>query len=1400
MTIVAHSVTTRAPEIIEPLTDRGECGIRMHNVQTHMSASSRDTDLQRQTPSDGEQGDSLYWLAKVDEDLPRAHFVPDRRRTASRLRKYEHVGFELSADVVRVLKSAHPARGVSDVVVCAGLVAMLLGKTLREDRALLGLAASATGSVPLLPVTLGCAPGQSFIDITRDLSAQLDEMASRSTGALRQLPQLLGLDAGAARYPLFDLAIGVSDVDATIDFQTYPVDAAFLFDTGKGSIAGRFAYATDLFETRTAQRIVAQLLAIGAQVGAGTAVLASRTVRDVEVLDRDERRQVLQDFNRRSAQYPLQETFHSLFEAQAARTPGACAVVHRDSRLSYAELNARANQLAHTLVDRGLNKGGFVGILLQRGCDFVVAMLAVFKAGGAYVPLDPTYPRDRIAYMLQDSQAAFLISDAALCVSHGEALGECASLRVLLCVDRTAPVDGLHPGARLSVVGCVDIGAASSTDPGMAIHGGDRAYMIYTSGSTGRPKGAICRHDGALNHLFGELDGIGVAGPFKFLQTAASSSDISVWQFMAPLIHGGATVVADYETVVDPAELLALMREHQVTVAEPVPVVLRALLDHLESLPADSREIPDLRSMMCTGEALPGELVDRWLALYPAVAIANTYGPTETSDDVTLLVLHGPISHRFAVTPIGSPLPNVRVFVLDRDLQPVSIGVPGELCIGGVAVGEGYWNQADKTAAAFVPCPFPEVASGLMYRTGDLCRWLPDGTIEFLGRIDQQVKLRGFRVEPGEIEGVLNQHAGVQDAAVVVVEDSAGTRRLVGFYVPHKDALVPAGELRQYLKGKLAEHMVPAALVQLQALPLTPLGKVDRRALGRTQAQSEASASYAAPSSQTEKQVVAVWERVTGAGRLGIHDNFFEVGGDSILTIHSVAALRVLGFKVSPRDLFKHPTVAELAAHLEAPSRLQSGSTAVVTLSSVEATWDVARWREALLPLFPDMLDVYPLSATQRGIYYQSLLVPKNSGAYVEQVGLDIEGALDTETFAAAWQHVIGQVDVLRTAVVRRGAPHPLQAVVRRALLVPSLLDLREVEAGSRRQRIAAHSAEERAKPFDLKRPPLMRLTLMRLGESAWHMLWTYHHLILDGWAEPLVLGDVFRAYAAMREGQAPQVVEAVSYRDFVVWSDAQTGAEAEAFWRGQLAGFSLPVTIRDSSPGVTPPSIHEISHGWHELQVEPAERRAVEMGIRAHGLTLSTVVHGAWALMLCRESGANDVMVGSVASGRQGAMPGIETVRGLVAVTLPLRTRVTSDTSAVAWLRLMQLQMAEIREHEQTPLSQIQLWSDVPADKRPLFDTLVVVGNYAGNDLATCRVPGLAPGDVVYQTQPLFAFTLFVTVEPVLRLTLVYDRKRCAPGTAARLLADYLEVLKALSVAPEQRLGNLLKEEAGAL
>ncbi len=940
------------------------------------------------------------------------------------------------------------------------------------------------------------------------------------------------------------------------------------------------------------------------------------------------------------------------------------------------------------------------------------------------------------------------------------------------------------------------LATAPCHDPLLALAGTDRAYMIYTSGSTGRPKGAICFHNGRLNHLFGELEGIGIDSAFRFLQTAASSSDISVWQFMAPLLFGGATVIVDYEVVVDPALLLAAMRTHRVTVAEPVPVVLRTLLDLVAGLPPEERALPDLRCMMCSGEALPVELVDRWLALYPEIPIANTYGPTETSDDVTLLVLREPISDKYAIAPIGRPLPNVRVFVVDRDLRPLPIGVPGEICVAGIAVGEGYWRQPEKTDAAFVPCPFPEVSEERMYHTGDLGRWLSDGTIEFLGRIDQQVKIRGFRIEPGEIESVMTQHPDVQAAAVVVVNDSAGNPRLVGYFVTHKGVSLTVGDLRHYLKARLANHMVPAALVPLSALPLTPLGKLDRRALAKAESlKSVESESYIPPRNATEEILAAIWSKVTAHGRVGIHDNFFEIGGDSMLVIQVVLELREHGFRLSPNKLFRCPTIAELSAHLlGAEPAAGPGATEPARLSAAYQSWETIRWREQLAGLFAEIEDVYPLSATQRGIYFQSVLASRASGAYIEQIAFELLGDLDEIAFAKAWQYVADTTDVLRTAVVRRGGIQPLQVVVRSAALVPGVLDWRGVPQGQQASNLARLVAEDRMKGVDLKKPPLSRVTLVRLADQRWHVLWTYHHIILDGWSESLLLRDVFQSYNAFVRGETPTLELQERYRDFVAWSESQDLTDAQRYWRQQLAGFSDPVSIKDVSPAVTPPSSNEVSHGWEDVSLGREQMAPLEDTARRNGLTLNTILHGAWALLLHHRVASTDVVFGSVVSGRQCELRGIESMRGLVIVTQPLRTRLVFDATVSSWLRLLQIQMAEMREYEHTPLALIEQWRDSGDAKRPLFDSLVDIGNYLWSDLSDCGPAALELAAMHYFTQPMYALTLFLVTGPTLVVRLVYDKRRYAPDTARELLSEYVQLLTGIAENPEQRVASLLE------
>lgn len=1328
-----------------------------------------------------------YWRAALDDSRPRAQIAPDFKRVPVGPRIYRRVPFAAPPGAADGLGRLGEARQASRAVLCASVVAVALSKYHRHDELVVGLWHPAERvAVPLPLVT---AREATALDVITATAAEVAGLTQHRAYDAPAMARLVDVALGASRCPFFDVAIAAIDGGDDFDVASYPVDVLVAFDTSDAGVRGEVWYATELFDAAKIERFARHLERAAAEMSARTAA----PIADLSILSAAERHHLLHELSGETVAFALGGTIHEMFEAQVRRNPRSVAAVYHDTRLTYAELDARANRFAHTLRALGLERGAFVGILLPRSDDFAMAMLAVFKAGGAYVPLDPTYPRDRIRYMLDDSEAAFVVASGPVVAEYADVITAAACLRVVIAVDADAEARAaLGSGTGVRVVGPPEIAAAHDTPLALPLTGRDRAYMIYTSGSTGRPKGAICRHDGALNHLFGELRGLGVEGAFSFLQTAAASSDISVWQFLAPLLSGGATVVVDYDVVVDPARLFDAMRRHRVTVVEVVPVVLRALVDHVADLAPPDRALPDLRAMMSTGEALAAELVDRWLALYPDVPLANTYGPTETSDDVTLVVFREPLAARHAVVPIGAPLPNIRIFVLDRDLAPVPVGVPGEICIAGVGVGEGYWNQPEKTAAAFVPCPFPDVIDTAMYRTGDLGQWLPDGTIEFLGRIDQQVKVRGFRVEPGEIEAVLTQHPDVQDAAVVAVADRSGTNRLVGYFVAHRGRSVRAGDVRHFLGTVLADHMIPAALVPLDAMPLTPLGKLDRKALSTTDYLAVVeSDDYVAPRDDVERMIAGVWSATLGVERIGVHDNFFTIGGDSILVVHVVAGLRKAGLAITPRQLFLRPTIAALAEGMPAVQRDDVPAGPSPDTPDAEREWPA--WRAALEAAFPNLEDVYTLAPTQMGIYLQSLLSPRRSGTYVEQVAFDLTGALDRDAVARAWQHVIDTTDVLRSAIVRRGVPRPVQVVMTSAALTLDVEDWRRVPDVDRGPRLDALVRADRERGFDLSAPPLMRVTLVRLADDRWHLLWTYHHIILDGSSEPLVLAAVFQAYDALVRGEAPRIERAPPYRTFVAWTQRQPMDAARVFWQRQLAGFVRPRTGEEPTAALTPLDGDQRSHGWRECVLSEAATRALDEDARRNGVTTSTLVHAAWALLLHGRSGARDVLFGSVVSGRQCDCPGIESMRGLIVATHPVRSRTTSDSTVVAWLRALQLHMAESREFEQVPLALIHQWCDAAADGKPLFDTLVVMANYVGSDLAGCSSGTLRMSNVSYVTQPLYPLTLFVTrMDGVVSLRLVYDRRRHTATAAGELLDGYRRLLARIVERPERSLDAL--------
>ncbi|HYP26767.1 MAG TPA: amino acid adenylation domain-containing protein [Blastocatellia bacterium] len=670
----------------------------------------------------------------------------------------------------------------------------------------------------------------------------------------------------------FEPDLGIAKFDLTLS----------VIDSQELSIA--LEYNTDLFDTTTITRMLGHFR----NLLEGIVANPEQPVSTLPLLAEAERRKSLFDWNDTSVDYGPEGRIHELFEAQAERTPDATAVVFEQQRLTYAELNRRANQLARYLQEMGVGPESLVGICLERSIEMVVAILGILKAGGAYVPLDPDYPRERLAFIIEDARVSVLLT------KRGVAPELARDGAKVVCLDNEWE----------------EIAKQEAENPAGEVMSQNLAYVIYTSGSTGRPKGVMIEHHGICNrlqcgrqaHPMDESDGM--------LQATSFSFDVSVLEIFAPLVAGARLVVARPGGTGDPGYLVRLMAEQKVTVAHFVPSLLRVLLDE-----PGIDECRHLRQVVAGGEPLQGEIKDRFFARLDA-ELYNLYGPTEASVNATLRLCEPGGGQ--GIVPIGRPLANVRIYILDSYLQPAPIGIPGELHLAGVGLARGYLDRPDQTAEKFIPDPFGDEPGARMYKTGDVVRYLQDGNIEFISRVDGQVKVRGFRIELGEVESVINAHAGVRESVVVVREGKSDDKLLVAYIVPEQEPAPEASELRSYLRNRLPDYMVPSSFVTLHSLPLTPNGKVDRRALlALGQAVSGAGSEFVTPRDLIEFQVARIWAEVMGVDRVGVRDNFFESGGHSLLAVRLMARIRQCFGKELPLSaLFKGATVEHLACIL----------------------------------------------------------------------------------------------------------------------------------------------------------------------------------------------------------------------------------------------------------------------------------------------------------------------------------------------------------------------------------------------------------------------------------------------------------------------------------------------------
>ena len=1112
----------------------------------------------------------------------------------------------------------------------------------------------------------------------------------------------------------------------------YPLTLAAV---SEGQLSLTWSYLLSHFNPTTIARMSEHLACLlHAMVAAPQACLG-----ELPLLSTAEQHQQLHAWNPASG-LATERCVHQLIEAQAAIRPDATALIFADTRFSYAQLNRRANRLAYRLRELGVGPEVRVGLAVERSPQMIIGLLAILKAGGAYVPLDPAYPAERLSYLMQDSGIALLLSQSWL-------------------RNHLPHIDGL-PVVELDRE---DVAHLPGENLLNLAHGQNLAYLIYTSGSTGRPKGVSVAHGPLAMHCqsIGEL--YGMTPQDRELQFASISFDGAHERWLTPLVFGAALMPRDDE-VWSAQRTCEEIERHGITIACFTPSYLLQMADYIGEA---GRKLP-IRSYTVGGEGMPKHAFDEVQRVLQPPRIINGYGPTETVITPLIWCAYPGTQFDSAFLPIGRPVGQRSAYVLDASLQPQPVGVCGELYLGGEGIARGYHQRPALTAERFVPDPF--VPGARLYRSGDLARLRDDGVVEYLGRIDQQVKIRGFRIELGEIEACLLEHEGVREAFVVDREGPV-SRQLVG-YVVARDRLADEDSLRErvmnHLRSRLPAHMLPAHLMCLAALPLTPNGKLDRQALPAPEASREV-VDRVAPSTPAEALLADIWQDLLGLQAIGVTENFFELGGDSIISLQAVSRAGVLGLAFTPKQLFEAQTIRALAA--VAINARPAALTAVETLPFAQVPNAVSVDRSVLD-------DLYPLSPMQQGMLFHCIESPELN-LYVNQLSVAVQG-LQVERFRAAWRTLLARHEVLRAAFMwRDGLADPLQAVYQHAELPIVELDWRTHVAPE--AALLALAADDQARGFDLSCPPLMRFTLVRLGDNQFQMIWTYHHLLLDGWSASRVLGEMLRLYAQ-------HTLPALNgrYADYIHWLAHQDATAAEGFWREHVATLQTPTILANATPA------DGSGHGVLYSYLDSEATHRLHAFATAQRVTLNTVVQAAWLLLLQRHTGQRSVAFGATVAGRPTQLAGAQDMLGLFINTLPVIQTLDPHQALGDWLRQLQGYNLAIRDVEHTPLADIQRWAGQGG--QGLFDSIIVFENHPvdralrGEQDGELRFAEVGSGGVTNVPMDL----MVSATDQGLEVEYLYLRERFAPQAVERIRAQFEGLLAQLPLDAQCLIGDI--------
>lgn len=1119
--------------------------------------------------------------------------------------------------------------------------------------------------------------------------------------------EALHLQRGSHGHPLFQVMFVLQDVSSAFlkldGLIVQPIDVnrpEVIFDLTlniQESLEGTtciFEYRTDLFAEQTIRRMGEQFQTLLESITQDP----HQRISELSLLPYSETCRLLEDWNATHSSYPQNETLQSLFEAQVRRTPDTLALVYEDISLTYAELDGRANQLAEYLRSRGVGPDTPVGICLNRSIDQVITILGILKAGGCCVPLDLSFPKDRLLFVITTTQLRLLITSES-----SKSLFAESEMQLILLADEYE-----------------HIFRRQQREPFTVNNPANLCYILYTSGSTGQPKGVLMPHKPLVNLIYWYLRSSSNSHSNRTIQFSPLVFDLSFLEVFVTLAEGGTLFLLTEEVKQNADRLLYYLCVEGIERAFLPFVALQQLAEIAQSEP---QNLPPLKEIVSTGEQLQfTQEIRSWLKHLKAPTLHNYYGPSETHA-VTSFTLTGQLDTPSFLPPIGLPIANTQVYVLDGYMQLVPIGVRGELYVSGHSLCYGYANAPHLTAERFVPDPFSKEPGSRLYKTGDLCRYLSDGNIEYLGRLDQQVKVRGFRIELGEVEAVLNQHPNVGQAVVLLQEDVRGLKRLVAYLLAQRDdqgqgfTQPTTSSLRSYLQGKLPEYMVPFVFVWLEFFPLTATGKIDRRAFPPLNTLNiDREESLAQPLTLTESLLAEMWKEVLGLNEVGIHDNFFELGGHSLLVTRLISRVRAnFNVDISLRSLFERPNIADLSRQIDTALRMQAG---IQTYPIQKA----ATGRKRI-----------PLSFAQQRMWLLAQLGSMNPQYNIEFV-FHIEGVLNRIALERAMTALIARHEILRTCFPLYD-DHPQQVImpINNSTNLPfTLYDLCTLDENKQREEMRRLIRTEAKHTFNLARGPLMRVHLLQIGPEKHVLVLLIHHIIFDGWSEVHLFNELANLYTAFTLHQPPSLPPlSIQYADYACWQRDWMQGEvlnAElAYWKKQLDGASPFLALPTDRPRS---SIQTFNGDTHSLLLSSTLTHQIKTLSQQQGATLFMILLAAFQLLLSRYSGQEDLSVGIPIANRSRSET--EDLIGCFINTMVIRTSLSGSPSFLTLLARVRETALEAYMHQDIPFEYLveNLHIERHLSHHPLFQVMFSLQNIPD---ATLDLTGL-----VIQRQPL--------------------------------------------------------------